>query len=107
MKKIRLSKHFIDRWKERVDENIKIKQISNLIYRKLMPKLRKGIKTYAVDNKVHYVFLLGRFNDRLTFVVLAPDNIGLWSGWTGVTVITNNEIDDINDYLNWLYERGE
>lgn len=107
MRKIRLSSHFLDRWEERVGVRWTTKQITNYIYRHFMPKLREGIRPYIIDGEAHFVSMIGKLEEKLIFVVLVPDSRGLWSGWTCITVLTDNDIDNIGDYLNWLYERGE
>lgn len=107
MRKIRLSSHFQDRWRQRVGLDWKASKISDYIYRRFMPRLSKGIEPYILDNELYYVFEAGKVNNKLLFIVLSPGNEGLWSGWYAVTVMTDETIDDIDNYFKWLYDKSE
>jgi len=73
-----------------------------------MPQLNRGIKPYiGKDKQLKYVFELAKIKDKKVYVVLAPGNQGKWSGWYAITVMTDDTIDDVEDYFKWLYERSE
>lgn len=90
-RKIRLSLHFMQRWRERVGNSWKQKQIADYIHRHFAPELSQGIEPYSIGNELYYLCDIGRINGKQVFVVLSPGHEGLWSGWYGITVLTNEE----------------
>ena len=90
-RKIRLSVHFMQRWRERVGNNWKQKQIADYIHRHFAPELSQGIEPYSIGNELYYLCDIGRINGKQVFVILSPGHEGLWSGWYGVTVLTKEE----------------
>jgi hypothetical protein len=107
VRRVHISSHAIDRWKERVGLKWSPGKICDYVWAKLHPRLKQGIKTYAADNKVFFVFPVGTFRDKFTLAVVTPDSYGLWSGWKIVTFITDDAIDDIGGYFRWLEERSK
>lgn len=107
MKKIRLSKHFMQRWNDRVNLKWKVPQIANYIHRHFIPQLHQGIKPYIIEKTLYYVFSAGKLNEKMVFIVLTPGSEGLWSGWYAITVLTDDVIDSINDYFEWLKKKSE
>jgi hypothetical protein len=107
VRKIRLTAHFIRRWRDRVGDGRKPSSISDLICRRFLPQLARGIRPFTgEDGQLRYVFELAIINEKKVYVVLAPGNQGRWSGWYAITVMTDHDIDDVEDYFRWLYERG-
>jgi len=105
MRKVRLSKHSRNRWNERVElTSWRNGKIADLIYRELHPRLRTGLDMYSIDGNIYHLFRLGVFYNKLVFVVVAPDSEGLWSGWRVVTFLTDDVIDNINSYFDWIRE---
>ena len=107
MRKIRLSSHAIDRWRERVGLRWSTGKICDYIYNRFLPRLHKGIQPHVLDGQLYYLFNLGKLNGKEVYVVLSPEHEGLWSGWTGVTFLTDDVIDDFEEYLKWLYGRRD
>jgi hypothetical protein len=104
MFRIRVSNHAHSRWTERVGKFWKKNKIAGYISTRFLPKLRQGIKPYVINRQSFYLFFTGEINEKLVFSVLTPDSSGLWSGWTVVTVITDEQIDNINGYYDVLYQ---
>lgn len=104
MFRVRVSNHAHDRWKERVKIYWKKTKIAGYISTRFLPKLRQGIKPYVIENKSFYLFFTGEINEKLVFSVLTPDSSGLWSGWSVVTIITDDQIDSIDGYYDVLYQ---
>jgi len=107
VRRVHISSHALDRWKERVGLNWSPGKICDYVWAKLRPRLKQGIKTYSADGKVFFVFYVGTFRDKFTFAVVTPDSSGLWSGWKIVTIITDDVMGDINGYFDWLYQKKE
>lgn len=104
MFRVRVSNHAQNRWTERVEVFWKKTKIAGYISTRFLPKLRAGIKPYVIKNQSFYLFFTGEINEKLVFSVLTPDSSGLWSGWTVVTVITDEQIDSITTYYDVLYQ---
>ena len=104
MFRIRVSNHAHSRWTERVGKFWKKNKIAGYISTRFLPKLRQGIKPYVINRQSFYLFFTGEINEKLVFSVLTPDSSGLWSGWSVVTVITDEQIDSITTYYDVLYQ---
>jgi hypothetical protein len=106
-RKIKLSKHSIERWRERVNLPWSPGSIADYIYRHFVPKLQEGIKPYIIDERLYYILYLGKLEEKATFVILTPEADGEWSGWTAVTFLNDDVIDDLSDYFSRLKEKAE
>jgi len=107
VRKIRLTSHAIDRWRERVGLAWSIGKICDYLYRRFVPHLHRGIEPYIIDGQLYYVFLAGKLNEKTVLAVLTPESEGLWSGWTVVTFLTDEVLGNVEGYFEWLYERAE
>jgi len=108
MKRVRISKHAKERWRERVQNNWSARKIADLVFKRLGPDLYKGIKPYTGDDGcVYYIFYLDKINDKFVFPVVTPDTRGLWSGWTVTTFMTDEDIESIDGYFKHLYAGGD